>query len=413
MYHRITRRGKLLRVHREHYLRDDVGCGLNGCADCVGSVPPPVFLSHEPWNRTILVIDTNIVLHQMDVLEAAPGLFSDVVVPQTVAQETRHRNLALFGRLSALLRDASGSRRFVCFANEHHRDTHVARIDGESPNDHNDRAVRVAALWYQQHLAPLGLQVLLLTDDAANAKLAAAAGLPCSSMADFAAKYVDKHAGLLDIVAAAADADKKIADDDDATIPGEGNWSSGLAPRTAGEPRGPRKAGPSSSSVRTSLYPEYWSDATLASALKARRVFQGTLRVNKECWFEARVAIHNTGGRASAAAVEATGGDDMVSVLVSGRDAINRAMEGDTVVLELLPQKQWRQPSTRLVMHAPTAAVEEAEVAAAEAATALVSVHRPLTSPAPPTLPRGKHALSLLSRACRGHKAMLGTMLMH
>lgn len=79
-------------------------------------------------------------------------------------------------------------------------------------------------------------------------------------------------------------------------------------------------------------------------------LLQGALRVNKECWFEARVAVHGVGGRASTAAAEATGGEDVVSVLVSGRDAINRAMEGDSVVIELLPRAQWRQPSDRLVV---------------------------------------------------------------
>ena len=29
-----TRRGKVIKVVREHYLRDDIGCGVRGCQDC-------------------------------------------------------------------------------------------------------------------------------------------------------------------------------------------------------------------------------------------------------------------------------------------------------------------------------------------------------------------------------------------
>lgn len=29
-----TRRGKVIKVVREHYLRDDIGCGIKGCGDC-------------------------------------------------------------------------------------------------------------------------------------------------------------------------------------------------------------------------------------------------------------------------------------------------------------------------------------------------------------------------------------------
>jgi exosome complex exonuclease DIS3/RRP44 len=62
------------------------------------------------------------------------------------------------------------------------RDTYVERKAGESINDRNDRAIRVATDWYEKHLAPektgIGkkknnhLRVVLLTDDADNLRKA-------------------------------------------------------------------------------------------------------------------------------------------------------------------------------------------------------------------------------------------------
>ncbi len=55
------------------------------------------------------------------------------------------------------------------------RDTYVERKAGESVNDRNDRAIRVATAWYASHLAPSQpkgknrhISIVLLTDDAAN-----------------------------------------------------------------------------------------------------------------------------------------------------------------------------------------------------------------------------------------------------
>lgn len=50
------------------------------------------------------------------------------------------------------------------------RDTYTEREPGETPNDRNDRAIRVCARWYNQHLQKQGIQIqtVLLTDDAGN-----------------------------------------------------------------------------------------------------------------------------------------------------------------------------------------------------------------------------------------------------
>lgn len=61
------------------------------------------------------------------------------------SQEARHNNLSLFRRLKQLLKD--DSRVFIFFANEHHCETFPEELHGESPNDRNDRAIRIATSW--------------------------------------------------------------------------------------------------------------------------------------------------------------------------------------------------------------------------------------------------------------------------
>lgn len=68
---------------------------------------------------------------------------------------------------------------FILFFNNL-RDTYVERIRGESPNDYNDRMIRVAALWYNKHLDDK-IKVLLLSSDEASKAKAINEGIPTMS----------------------------------------------------------------------------------------------------------------------------------------------------------------------------------------------------------------------------------------
>lgn len=51
----------------------------------------------------------------------------------------------------------------------------------ESPNDRNDRAIRVAVKWYSDHLKGQPVRTVLLSDDRANREKAGAIGLKAVS----------------------------------------------------------------------------------------------------------------------------------------------------------------------------------------------------------------------------------------
>lgn len=61
-----------------------------------------------------------------------------------------------------------------------YRDTYVERNPGESTNDRNDRAIRVATKWYNAHLNldDNTIKTVLLTDDTRNRELAEKEGIP-------------------------------------------------------------------------------------------------------------------------------------------------------------------------------------------------------------------------------------------
>jgi exosome complex exonuclease DIS3/RRP44 len=121
-----------------------------------------------------LIIDTNVFLHQMDLLETSLShpnrfLFLNLIILQTVLDEIRSNNIKLYTRVRSFI--ASHPSAYV-FSNEHHRSTYVERLPTESPNDRNDRAIRVAANWYQNHLKGSNnnkeIEVVMLSNDEGN-----------------------------------------------------------------------------------------------------------------------------------------------------------------------------------------------------------------------------------------------------
>ena len=117
-----------------------------------------------------VIMDTNIILQEIDVLEDANHGFKDVIVLQTVMQEVRHRSTAIYKRLKDIISD--NKRRFYVFLNEHHKDCYAERLPGESANDRNDRAIRVASNWYSKHLKRSKISVVLISNDAENRRIA-------------------------------------------------------------------------------------------------------------------------------------------------------------------------------------------------------------------------------------------------
>ena len=338
IYNKLTRRG-VRKVVTEHYLRDDIACGLAACELCGESSFGAAVLAPPAPHRRVYVLDTNVVLHQLDVLEAADVLLTDVVLPQTVLEETRHRSGVAYTRILSLLR--APHRRFSAFANTHHRATYAARRAGESANDYNDRLVRDTASWMARHFAEAqpGTVVRLVTNDALSLTVAKKAGLDVCTMRDLVTALAVKKPSLLELLAAAPQ--DNLVDTENGT--GTGTGSGSATARSC-----PSTTSTLTASNNNNAYREHLPAATLEEGLRSGAFFQGVVRVNRDCWFEARILVHGVVGKGGSGTDRASGSDDALPVLLQGRESLNRAMDGDSVVIELLPTSQWRAPSTRL-----------------------------------------------------------------
>ncbi|KAK6070194.1 RNB domain-containing protein [Seiridium cupressi] len=309
VYVRSTKSGKVQKIVREVYLRQDIPCSSQTCSKCrapanaAGQVSPPV-LSDKPAGTKAfpqghyLVPDTNALLNAMDLFEQSSA-FYDVIVLQTVLEELRNRSLPLYNRLISLTK--SEDKRFYVFFNEFRLETYVAREQDESINDRNDRAVRKAVEWYNAHLAQTKSKrvptVVMLTDDRGNIEKAKKEKVPATTLRDYVGGLEDAER-LLDMIAESQERgisrDKKAAD---------------------------------------FLYSEYFSMSKMMTGVKNGMLHQGIFNVSPYNYLEGSIKVPAF----------------PKALLVLGRDNINRAVDGDVVVVEVLPKDQWKEPSTKII----------------------------------------------------------------
>lgn len=300
-FHRKTARGKVRAVVRETYQRDDVPCGCIACEACASFVehgtPPPILDQHGTQNtytrkKHYVVVDTNVILHQMDVLESP--VFTNVIIMQTVANEVRNHSMPLYNRLRTLLMDPD--RRFWLFYNDFHQDTNVVRFADESPNDRNDRAIRQAAAYYTAHLRTHALPghadtTVIVSEDVENVHKARVEGLEACSVREYITGF--QNAEQLSDLLSARTVDENCA------------------------PRGSR------------VFDEYWPTTQLEAGYKAGTLHKGFFNANAYNFLEGAV-------RSEALSKP---------ILLQGREAMNRAVDGDVVYVALLPQSEWKGAS--------------------------------------------------------------------
>ncbi|XP_076159782.1 exosome complex exonuclease RRP44 [Alosa pseudoharengus] len=290
-----TRSGGILKVVREHYLRDDIWCGSEVCEDCKDESP---VLEKNPCLESILctyphylIPDTNVVLHQIDVLE--DPLIRNVIILQTVLQEVRHRSGPAYKRIKDAIHNKE--KHFYTFTNEHHRETFIEREPGESANDRNDRAIRVAAQWYSKHIPNSAeIKVVMLTNDRLNKEKAEQAGLVVYKCEEYI-KSLIANPELVDRLAATADDQNEMT----------------------------------SSKI---IFPEHLPLSQIQTGIKSGKYIQGTFRANRDNYLEGTVFVHGEG-------------DESTEILLQGLQKLNRAVHQDLVAVELLPRDDWVAPS--------------------------------------------------------------------
>ena len=93
------------------------------------------------------------------------------------------------------------------------------------------------------------------------------------------------------------------------------------------------------------IYPNYLDEETVRLGLEAGRLFKATFHANVDNIREGHVTLRVVLDERA----ERQMNDSEVSVLLSGRLDINRAVDGDQVIVELYPKAQWKAESDYLV----------------------------------------------------------------
>lgn len=304
-----SRNGGASKIVREHYLRKDIPCLSRACTKCPDIVVPdaknelPSFvLSESPLElpsigKHYVVLDTNVILQAIDLLEN-PDCFPDVIVPQIVLEEVRNKSYPVYTRLRSLTKNSDDQKRFIVFHNEFNEYTFIDRLPEESINDRNDRAIRKACQWYGEHLKPYEIQVVLVTNDRLNR--------------DDTGKSKDSFISmsLFDYVQALPNGDE-FKD----SIPNFEVSAENVKDTEA-------KA--------EFTYPEYYSISRVMGGLRNGALFQGNIQISEYNFLEGSISLPNFSK----------------PVLIVGPKNLNRAFNGDQVVVELLPQSEWKAPSS-------------------------------------------------------------------
>lgn len=297
--HLKSSRGRKVRVVREHYLRERVPCYSALCqagCDNEGKVLPGD-LTHY------VVPDVGIVLDFLEILEFRE--LQGIVFTQTACQAVQHnKGRRQYNRLRNLLKDPRHD--CVLFANEFQEYSYCPREKGESQDKWQTRCVYSAAVWYYNHLAGLKEIVMVTDDSEAVAQYSSLnSGVYVISLQDYL------HNFWLD-VRAAHELYASIAQ--------------ALQER---ESEGSERE-----------YSEHLPHELLEAGIKSGRYLQGILNVNKHrAQQEALVSSQGSSNKNT---------DISGDVLVFGTKHRNRAVHGDSVVVELLPRGEWRGRATAL-----------------------------------------------------------------
>ncbi|MBE3110742.1 MAG: RNB domain-containing ribonuclease, partial [Acidobacteria bacterium] len=275
----------------------------------------PFVLSEKPAGTKAfpkghyIVPDTNALLNAMDVFEES-SVFYDVIILQTVLEEVKNKSLPLYNRLVSLTK--SEEKRFYVFFNEFRLETYVKRDDGETINDRNDRAIRRAVQWYNEHLAKTKASriptAVMLSDDKNSLQKARESDIAAQSLREYLSTVEDGDR-LLDMVAESQD--RELI-------------------------RKPAEV----------LYPEYFTMSKMVTGVKAGLLHQGIFNVSPYNYLEGSIKVPTFAK----------------PLIVLGREAINRAIDGDVIVVEVLPKDQWKEPSTTIIEEESVTKDENADV---------------------------------------------------
>ena len=272
----------------------------------------------------LVIVDTNVLLHNLDVLEHSSFAISNLVIPQTALLECRHRSFTAYNRVMELLRSSSSKtkgdkgptnkRCAIFFPDNHHISTQLSGVEEKktSINDENDARIRQVALYYGEALSGSGVEVILLSDDKGCRELAVQEQRE-SLEEDEDVTDIDSQSNLLYRPKSVRDHIKELENDDpDLSL-------SDLVAQLS--------TTLSEDTTKKKYFSSHLLQSELSVGVKSGKYFQGFIRAERGAHDKCYVTVRQ--------------GGDRVAVNIIGSKDINRAVEGDVVAIELHPVHKW------------------------------------------------------------------------
>ncbi|GFX84222.1 DIS3-like exonuclease 1 [Trichonephila clavipes] len=296
----VKLKGKTNVIVREQYLRDDIPCYSPLCQSC-----PSNNLAHKPIqlakDATHYAIPCYDVIHNyLELLEfqELKGLIFLQTIASKVMQNFGHRSS---NRLINICKDIR--RGNIIFLNEICQKSYVPRNTSDSLDEwHNKCCVR-AAEFYAEHLNGI-IPIILISENIEVYKaLIKHDSVKVYSMKEYLENMWKEVHSLLQLFE---------------------SLHLAISAGTVND--------------LSSAYDNYLPVDVLEAGIKAGRYFRGYIRVNK----------HNASEEAFVTSSK-TSVKDVGDIFIHGMRDRNRAVHGDEVVIELLPENQWKSRCLKLV----------------------------------------------------------------
>lgn len=323
-FRQTRKKGKIIKSVLERYLRDDLGFGCyyvdEGSSNrraTEATIAKPRTIEDtnhllsllRPGKPNALVIcDTNVLLHNLDVLEQSHKAMPNLVFPQTSLLECRSNRMVVYDRAVELLREVGESHhnRFcIFFPDMHHSQTAHIQEKAENNmnvNDENDARIRNVANLFGEHLRGSNFRVILLTDDSASREIAKKNNHSYEALSVRSwAKELDRFhpdLALTDLVA-------QYGSTRNTNFEKDGNIHNVFRPHVG--------------------------QAGLTLGVKSGQYYRGVLR---------------SSGDSKSAYVIVRRGEERIVITIEGSDDRNRAIDGDTVAIELHSLEKWISSSS-------------------------------------------------------------------
>lgn len=328
-FFRQTRKGKIIQSVSERYLRDDLGFGCyfvdegktnRRAKEATVAKPRTIQDTNHLLSllkpgkpNAVVICDTNVLLHNLDVLEQSHSVMPNLVFPQTSLLECRANRMVAYDRAVELLREVGKARSCIFFPDMHHSQTaHVE--NASSVNDENDARIRNVAQLFSENLKGSNFRVVLLTDDKASRELAKQEGHSYEAMSvrHWAKKLDSLHPNLslTDLVA-------------------QYGSSTGAKSDTAKD-----------------VFSPHVGQADLTLGVKSGRYYRGILRSSRD---------------SKSAYVTIRRGEERIAITIATASDRNRAIDGDSVAIELHALDKWISSNSSKTERSEKEAVEIAE----------------------------------------------------